>query len=170
MKKICGFCASDVHFIMMVLPFLKDKLQTSSKIETFFEYDFKENLNKILSNLMINKNYKEKISAINWSSNKIKKYSSIDNQLKSILNKNDEIVFLISGSKKYIKETNNLLNKILSKYNNYYNINIINCFFIEEFDDDIRDVLDSHEFILNTSGIHRIDEVFEDYKKIKINK
>ena len=34
-----------------------------------------------------------------------------------------------------------------------------------EFEDNIKSILDTNEYILNTSGIHRIDEVFDDYKK-----
>ena len=168
MKKICGFYASDIHFIVMLLPFIKEKIKNHAKIETFFQQDYKESIDNILNKLIANEKNNEEILNINWKAKKINKYSNIENKLKNILNKNDEIIFLISGNKKYIKETNNLLDKLLEKYNTN-NINIINCFSVEEFDDDIKEVLDNHEYIINTSGVHRIDEVFEDYKKIKIN-
>ena len=40
---------------------------------------------------------------------------------------------------------------------------------VREFDDNIREILDSHESIINTSGIHKIEDIFEDYKKKKAN-
>ena len=63
-----------------------------------------------------------------------------------------------------MKEINKLLNKFLKE-----NINnkerIINCYKVSEFDDNINEILDEHEYIFNTSGIHRIEDVFKDYKK-----
>ena len=32
-----------------------------------------------------------------------------------------------------------------------------------------REILDKHEFILNTAGIHKVEEIFEDYKKRVVN-
>ena len=40
---------------------------------------------------------------------------------------------------------------------------------MREFDDNIREILDAHELIINTSGIHEIGDIFEDYKKKKAN-
>ena len=62
---------------------------------------------------------------------------------------------LISGSKKYIKEVNEIVDKYFSKYrNNKKYITVINCFEVEEFDDDIRDILYEHEYIINKYGIN----------------
>ena len=43
------------------------------------------------------------------------------------------------------------------------------CFEVEEFDDDIRDILYEHEYIINTSGINKIEDVFEIYKEKQTN-
>ena len=42
-------------------------------------------------------------------------------------------------------------------------INIINCYDITKYKD-ITEILDKHDFVLNTSGIKNIEEVFVDYK------
>ena len=77
---------------------------------------------------------------------------------------------LISGSKKYIKEVNEIVDKYFSKYrNNKKYITVINCFEVEEFDDDIREILEEHEYIINTSGINKIEDVFEIYKEKQVN-
>ena len=81
-----------------------------------------------------------------------------------------ELIVLISGSKKYIKEVNEIVDKYFSKYrNNKKYITVINCFEVEEFDDDIREILDEHEYIINTSGINKIEDVFEIYKEKQVN-
>ena len=40
---------------------------------------------------------------------------------------------------------------------------------MEEFDDDIREILDEHDFIINTSGINKIEDIFEVYKEKQAN-
>lgn len=164
MQKICGFYVSNVHLVTMILPFIKEQLQKEVKIETFFEENLNDNINKMLFNLIINENNKQKILNVNWKNTKIKKYSIIENNLKKLINENKENIILVSGNKNYINETNNILNKFFEK-NNYENISIINFYKVSDFDDSIKEILNKHEFILNTSGTHKIEEVFVDYKK-----
>ena len=168
MKKICGFYVNSVHLVAMMLPYLRDKINQEIKFETFFEYNLNSNINSILNNLAINKEEKNNILSINWKNNRIIKYSTIERNLKSIIENNKEINLLVSGTTKYIDEVNSLLNKFFEKYYpkvRNKKITIISCYEITEFDNNIRDILDSHEFILNTSGIHKIEDIFEDYKK-----
>ena len=138
----------------------------------FLEYNLKENVNNVLSNLIINNEEKEKILNINWGSKKIQKYFDIEKKFKKILQNNNEINILVSGSRKYIDEVNIVINKFLDKFKNKIKgkkIKIINCFEVTEFDDNIREILDTHELMINTSGIHKIEDIFEGYKKEKIN-
>lgn len=170
-KKVCGFYVSSIHLVTMILPHIKNETNRDVKFETVLEYNLKENVNNVLSNLIINDKEKENILNINWNSNKIQKYSNIEKKLKNIL-ENKETNILISGSRKYIEEANKIIEKFLNKNINKINkkkITIINCYEVREFDDNIREILDSHELIINTSGIHKIGDIFEDYKKKKAN-
>lgn len=170
-KKVCGFYVSSMHLVTMILPHIKNETNRDVKFETVLEYNLKENLSNVLSNLTINDKEKENILNINWNNNKIQKYSNIEKKLKNILEKNDEINILISGSRKYIEEANILIEKFINKNINKINknkITIIDCYEVREFDDNIREILDSHEAIINTSGIHEIGDIFEDYKKKKV--
>ena len=164
MDRICGFYVSNVHLVTMILPFIKEQIQKEIKIETFFEENLEGSINKTLLNLIISEENKQNILNINWKNTKLRRYSNIESNLKKVVNKKNTKIFLISGSKKYINETNNILN-LFCKKNNYTNIKIINCYKVSEFDDNIKDVLDKHEYIINTSGIHQIEEIFENYKK-----
>lgn len=63
-----------------------------------------------------------------------------------------------------------MIERYFNKYrNNKKYITVINCFEVEEFDDDIRDILYEHEYIINTSGINKIEDVFEIYKEKQTN-
>ena len=64
-KKVCGFYVSSIHLITMILPFIRNKLEEPIKIETFFEYNLKENVNKILEKIIIKDEEREKILKIN---------------------------------------------------------------------------------------------------------
>lgn len=168
-EKVCGFYVSSMHLITMILPYIKNKINESVKIETVLEYNLKENVSNVLSNLVINNKEKEKILNINWNSNKIQKYSNIERKLKDLLTNSNEINILISGTRKYIEEANKIVEKFINKNINKINgkkITIIDCYEVTEFDDNIREILDTHELIINTAGIHKIEDIFEDYKKI----
>jgi len=170
-KKVCGFYVSSMHLVTMILPYIKNETNKDVKFETVLEYNLKENVSNVLSNLIINDKEKENILNINWNSNKIQKYSNIEKRLKNIIG-NKKTNILISGSKKYIEEANIIVEKFLNKNTNKINkkkITIINCYEVREFDDNIREILDAHELIINTSGIHEIGDIFEDYKKKKAN-
>ena len=172
-KMVCGFYISSTHLVTMILPYIKKSLCENVKIETFLEYNLTETINDVLSKLIINNEKKEKILDINWHSKKIQKYSNIEKNIKNNLENNKKINILITGSREYINEGNKIINKILNKYCNKIQdkeIKIINCYEVTEFDDNIREILDLHEFILNTSGLHKIEEVFDGYKKEHYNK
>ena len=77
MKKVCGFYVSSMHLVTMILPNIREEINEGTKIETFFEYNLNENINKVLSNLIINNEEKQNILNINWKSTKIKKYLNL---------------------------------------------------------------------------------------------
>lgn len=166
-KTVCGFYISRTHLITMILPYLKNKLDKNIKFNTILEYSLIENVNDVLSKLILNDNEKEKILDLNWKDTKVQKYSNIEKDIKCDLENNKEMILLISGSKDYISKTNKIIDKILDKNNKFRNkkVTIINCYEVIDFDDNIREILDLHDFIINTSGIHRVEEVFEDYQK-----
>ena len=168
MERICGFYVSNIHFLTMILPFLKEQMQNDDVIETFFEHNLSEGINKILFNLILNENSKQKILNINWKNTKLKRYGILEKRLKELLSKNKENIILVCGNKHYVNSINNILNKFLEN-NNYKRIKIINCFQVTEFDDNIAEILENHKYIINTAGIHKIEDVFEDYKKEKVN-
>lgn len=171
-KKVCGFYVSSMHLITMILPYIKEQTKKDVKFETVLEYNLKENVSNVLSNLVINDKEKENILNINWNSNKIQKYSNIEKKLKNSLENNNDINILISGSRKYIEEANKVIDKFINKNESKIRgkkITIIDCYEVTEFDDNIREILDTHDLIINTSGIHKIEDIFEDYKKKKAN-
>ena len=47
------------------------------------------------------------------------------------------------------------------------NIKIINFYEVGSFNENIKEILDKHDLIFNTSGEHRIEDIFDGYKKME---
>lgn len=169
-KKVCGFYVSSVHLVTMLLPYLNKQIEEQIEVIPFLEFDLRKNVEIILSKIVLNEKNKEQILDINWKNTKVQKFTNIESTIKEKLKNEKEAIILVSGSKKYIKIVNEMIERYFNKYrNNKKYITVINCFEVEEFDDDIRDILYEHEYIINTSGINKIEDVFEIYKEKQAN-
>ena len=169
-KKVCGFYVSSVHLVTMLLPYLNKQIEEQIEVIPFLEFDLRKNVETILSKIVLNEKNKEQILDINWENTKVQKFTNIESTIKEKLKNEKEAIILVSGSKKYIKIVNEMIERYFNKYrNNKKYITVINCFEVEEFDDDIRDILYEHEYIINTSGINKIEDVFEIYKEKQTN-
>ena len=171
-KKACGFYVSSMHLVTMILPYIRNEINNNNvKIETSLEYNLKENINNIVNKLIINKKEKENILNINWESTNFVKFINFENRFKKIIKKNNKINIIINGNIKYIEKINLILEKILNNNKNIITnkeIVIINLYNVIEFDNNIKEILDIHDLIINTSGFHKIEDVFDDYKKKKL--
>ena len=110
-------------------------------------------------------NFKEeintKIKEINWERKVVLKYSEIEDTLKEA---KKETIVVVSGSKEYIENVNKSINKYIEK-NKKQKFKIINCYEVSGFNKNMKEILDMHNKILNTSGERNIEEVFDGYSK-----
>ena len=77
-----------------------------------------------------------------------------------------DLSFIVYGSEKYINEINEKIEKTIKKYEKFLEnkkIKITNCYTVNDFKDNIREILNKHEAMFNTSGEKKIEEIFEDY-------
>lgn len=161
-EKLCGFYVSDWHLVTMLLPYINNKIEKNAKVVTILEKEIKEKITTLLDKL--NLKNKNEILNIDWDVINSKKYTNISRKLKEHTQKNTENLILINGCKDYI-EKNNKNVKMWIKNTNIQNIKIINFFEVTEFNNNIMEILDSHDKILNTSGEKQIEEVFEGYNR-----
>ena len=161
-EKFCSFYVSDWHLVTMLLPYINRKIEENSKIVTILENNIEENLKILVEKL--NLNNKEKILSINWETIENKKYSEIEEILKSQISDNTENIILVNGCKEYMERSNLIVEKFI-KNSSVQQIKIINFFEVTEFNNNILDILNSHDKVLNTSGEREIEEVFEGYKR-----
>lgn len=138
LKSICSFYASEWHLVTMLLPNLDQKINKGVKVTTILEKDLTKEMETLLTKLHLED--KKEIINIGWQKSNLE-------DIKQAVQNNDCII--INGTKEFIEKAreeveNNLLeNKI---------IEIIDCYDIEDCKCGIKDILDKHDKILNTSG------------------
>lgn len=164
-KKVCGFNVSSIHFSVMILPYINKELENKKEIITFLEGNLEKNIQEILTKITLNNEAKEKIKNINWKATDIEKIS-FEKFLKQKLTKEKDLSFIVYGSEKYINNVNEKIEKSIKKHEKELNsklIKITNCYTIDDFKDNIREILNRHEAMFNTSGEKKIEEIFTNY-------
>ena len=137
-QKSCCFYASDWHLTVMLLPYINNKVQENCSIYMKCENNIEEKMNILLNKLTL-KN-KKNIMNINWG-NLVAEDNIDDN----------EKIYIVSGSDKYIKNINNLIEQCYDKKN--YNIKIINCYEVRD-NEDLGKIISENGYtqIINTKG------------------
>lgn len=146
----------------MLLPYLDKKIKEEEKFVVISEKDLTQQVKLVLSRLTLNNKDKENILNINWNHSEICNTGAI----KKRINKNfvdcNRINIIVNGSKEYIQIVDGFVCEIFSKIKT--DIKVINCYDITKLDDDIKEILKTHDIIINTSGEKQISEVFEGYE------
>ena len=137
-QKSCCFYASDWHLTVMLLPYINNKVQENCSIYMKCENNIEEKMNILLNKLTL-KN-KKNIMNIHWG-NLVAEDNIDDN----------EKIYIVSGSDKYIKNINNLIEQCYDKKN--YNIKIINCYEVRD-NEGLGKIISENGYtqILNTKG------------------
>ena len=156
-EKLCSFYVSQWHLTTMLLPYINLNLQKNAKIITILENSLQSNVETLVKKL--NLKNEEEILSINWKNIKSIKYENIANKLKKEISKNTQNIILINGSKEYIEKNNYNIEKWFEK-SCECTIKIINFFEVTEFNENIEEILNSHNKVFNTSGEREISEVF----------
>lgn len=168
-EKICSFYVSDWHLVTMLLPYINKELNEKANIKTILEKNIQENIETLISKL--NLQNEKKILEIDWKNSQGLKYIEIDNKLEEFINeKNSTNIIFINGSKNYIDFVNQNVEKwIYKNVDKVKNIKfkIVNCYEVTEFNSNIKEILDVHDKILNTSGEKEISDIFEGYHNEK---
>ena len=140
-NKKCLFCVSDYHLEMILVPYII-KEEKNTQFIVFTENNLEPTIRILLSKLNINEENKEIIKRINWNRNDFFDYKQIEN-----LNNNKNII-IINGSNKYIKNINKKLKEGVNR-----DIEIIDCFHLEDKEVDIEEISKNYESVLNTKKI-----------------
>ena len=140
-KKICLLCASDYHLEMILLPYIKERMN-SSNIIIFTENNLEESINVLLTKVNLDEKDKEKIKSLNWKKTDDFKIEEINNM------KDKNINIIINGSSNYIESVNKKIKEVLRR-----DIEIVDCIHVLDSDIEITEISKKYEKILNTQKI-----------------
>lgn len=152
-QKFCSFYVSDVHLVTMLLPYINEKIKENREFITIFETDISESAKKVIGSVNLKEFERQKLLEIGWNSK---------NDINNINLKNK--IVLVMGSNEFTRNINSILEDIIED-----EFIIINCFEFMQSEQNINDILDSHEKIVNSSGENEIEKVFTEYTR-KVNK
>lgn len=144
-EKTCAFYASDYHFEMISLPYINKKLDESKEVIVLTENNLKETIKKLVSKINLNEDKKVDILKIDWENNDLNKFKKINEDIKS---KKDMVIF-VKGKENYIKNINENIEKWTEKTKN---VEIIDCYDMEEISQDMDNIIDQYKFTLKTTG------------------
>ena len=147
-EKLCLFFASDYHFEMITLPYINKNLNKNKKIIVVTENNLDKTIEKVLSRINLADEERNKLIRLDWKNNDINKLEEIK---KADNEKRDTIVF-VKGKEDYIDN----INKNIGNFIKNGSITIIDCFDINEVQDDIFNITQKYDKILSTSGVEKL--------------
>lgn len=156
-KKLCCFYVNDIHLITMLLPYINERINESTKVITILEQDISESAKKVIKGIQGKKS--EDLLNINWKNTNLNFLYESDIKDKLIL---------ISGNDEFMEEANKIITRRAEK------CTILNCYEMMQGSAKLQEILDKHDKIVNTSGEKYKEEVFTGYtqknhKKITIS-
>ena len=152
MKKICAFYASDYHFEMISLPYIKESLEKRKEIIILTENDLQSTVKTLISNINIEEKKKQGLEQINWKNDDLKKFKKI----KRDTEENKDVVIFIKGKENYIRNINKNIEKWTSKNNK---VKIVDCYDMNEVAEKVDTLMAKYKIILGTAGEKAIENI-----------
>ena len=138
-ERTCLFCASDYHLEMILLPYIKDRLDKYNFL-IFTENNLEESINFLLTKVNLDEKDKEKIRNLNWKNTDEIKFKQLE--------KNKNLHIIINGCFSYIKYINNRIKEFRNK-----ELEIVDCYHVGDSDVDILEISKKYNSVLNTQKI-----------------
>ena len=142
--KSCLFYVSDYHFEMIALPYMKEKIENNNQVIVMTQENLEDSMKHLLDKVNLDSDDKKKIEKINWKEKSVEEISEIDTL-------NNKVVF-VKGTEKYIKNVNQKINEV----SNVQNLQVIDCYDVNNVDESIIDITKNYNSILSTSGLKNL--------------
>ncbi|MBR3254990.1 MAG: hypothetical protein IKF97_02000 [Clostridia bacterium] len=134
----CAFYASDYHLEMIILPYINKKFNENKNVYVFTQNDLEDTINTLVEKVNIDNKIKNKVLDINWKNEDENKYNNL-------INDKNAVVF-IKGNEKYINKVNTNLNQIKEQNN----LEVIDCYYLEEIGNKMPKIITEHSNIITT--------------------
>ena len=149
-EKTCAFYASDYHFEMISLPYIEKNLEDNKDIIVLTENSLEDTMRTLISNINLKEEKKKKIININWKNDDLNKFK----QIKEDIDKNKNMIIFIKGNKNYINNINENIQKWVNKRES---VKIIDCYNIDEINNEMVDIIGKYQNVLSVRGETKIE-------------
>ena len=170
-KNICSFYASEWHLTVMLLPYISKQIENNVKFNTILKTEIVGNVQELISKLSLNKEIEEKMLNINWKINEINTQEEINEFMNNCIKEENKVSIILNGTNKQVENIHKMIRKWLNKnleiiQQKDIEITIISCFKALEIKNNIENIINEYDYALNTSGEHRIEEIYNIFKKV----
>lgn len=131
--KLCCFTVNSTHAYIIANNFITNELD-NVKVIYISEKSQKRKLKKIISKFY--KKMDDKVYYTEWLNEKIN-----NDYL------NEKFVFVVNGKEEFVEKVNKYLN--INESNGY----VINCYDIFDIKEDVKTIISSHDYYINTTGV-----------------
>lgn len=137
----CLICVSDYHLEMILIPYIKERLNNSNII-ILTENNLEESIKTLLEKINLSDEVKNNIVNLNWKAENNKKIE----YLKKISKQEKNAVVIINGKSNFINNTE-------EQINNFSIIEKVKCFHISDPNLNMEEVKRKYKSFLNTEKI-----------------
>ena len=147
-KRLCLFFASDYHFEMISLPYINENLKKNKDVVIMTENDLGNSVNKVISSINLNEEEKNRLNKIDWKNDELNKFKEVKNADKD----GKELLIFVKGRENYI----NNMNKNIENWTNLKNVEIVDCYDINEVQNNAGEIAKQYDNVLFSSGVEKM--------------
>ena len=135
-QKMYSLYVSEFHLEMILLPYIKNKIENNEKITILTQNDLNQTIQTLIEKTNLNNEEKRKILNLGWGTE--------EKELKENSN------IIVVGKKEYIENVNEKIKK-----SNIIHRDIIDCYNLEEIKNEINNIICKYDTNLNTKGYNK---------------
>ena len=147
-EKLCLFFASDYHFEMISLPYINENLKKNKDVVIMTENDLGNSVNKVISSINLNEEEKNRLNKIDWKNDELNKFKEVKNADKD----GKELLIFVKGRENYI----NNMNKNIENWTDLKNVEIVDCYDINEVQNSAGEIAKQYDNVLFSSGVEKM--------------
>ena len=147
-KRLCLFFASDYHFEMISLPYINESLKKNENVIIMTENNLDSSVDKVLSRINLDEEEKNKLTKRDWKNDDLNKFKEI----KAANEDGKDTLIFVKGRENYIDN----MNKNIQNWINNNEVTVVDCYDINEIQEDVSDIAKKYDKILSTSGVEKL--------------
>lgn len=150
--KACNFYVSEWHLFAALLPYIREELSKKNEIIIISQDNLEKGIKDLVKKVNIKFENEEGLNDVKWLGKEF------------VLEMREDIKplnIVVQGTMEFIAEVNKCLKD--NMINLYREVRIIDCYEIYDSNAMLYNILDEHDNVFNTGGMHTKGEIFPEY-------